>query len=270
MKRSVAVFLFSFLSILLFAQAKIPYGNNKATGRYAALNGIRFYYETYGKGQPLLLLHGNGGSINAFEQNIPFLAQHFNVIVLDSRAQGKSVDFSDSISFEQMADDAVALLRYLKIDSAFVLGWSDGGIVGLCMAMRNPQAVRKLLTTGANLWPDSTAIAPWLWRQQKAVVDTIHTENFTAQRKNDWKLFLLDWLQPNIALSDLKKIKCPVLVMAGDRDVIRTEHTVLIAENIPDSYLWIVPNSGHATLMEHRDEFNAAALSFFSGGFKRR
>lgn len=251
------------------AQTTTSYGDNAAAGHYATLNGIRVYYETYGAGEPLLLLHGNGGSIKAFAQNIPVLSQHFRVVAMDSRAQGKSTDPSDSISFEQMADDAAALLRHLKIDSAFVLGWSDGGIVGLCLAMRHPQAVRKLLTTGANLWPDSTAIVPWLWKRDKAVVDTINTKTFDVKRKNDWKLFLLDWQQPHIALGELQKIKCPVLVVAGDRDVIRTEHTVLIAQNIPQSFLWIVPNSGHATLMEHRDQFNQAAIDFFTGRWKR-
>ena len=164
-----------------------------------------------------------------------------------------------------MADDAAALLKALKIDSAFVLGWSDGGIVGLLLAIRHPEMVRRLMITGANLWPDSTAILPELWLQEKAVVDTIHTEAFSPERKNDWKIFLLDWLEPHIMLSQLETIRCPTLVIAGDRDVIRTDHTVLISQHIPNAFLWIVPASGHATLIEHKKEFNTTALDFFNG-----
>src|SRR6476661_11142447 len=123
---------------LLHAQPKIPYGNNNAVGKFVPVNGIKVYYETYGQGAPLLLIHGNGGSINAFQQNIGFLSQHYRVIAADSRAQGKTIDPSDSLSFEQMADDAAALLKTLKVDSAYVLGWSDGGIIGLLLAIRHP------------------------------------------------------------------------------------------------------------------------------------
>lgn len=255
---------------LLHAQGKTAYGNNKATGRFKEVNGIKVYYETYGKGAPLLLIHGNGGSISAFEKNIPFLAQHYRVIAADSRAQGKTVDRSDSLSFEQMADDAAALLKALKVDSAYVLGWSDGGIIGLLMAMRYPNMVHRLMITGANLWPDSTALIPGLWKQMKAVADTAHPENYMGKQKNDWKLFELDYLQPHIQLSQLESIQCPTLVVGGDRDLISVEHTVLISQHIPNAFLWIVPASGHATLIEHRDAFNTTALQFFSGRLQQK
>src|SRR5258708_33491580 len=116
------------------------------------------YCEIYGHGKPLLLIHGNSGSINAFAGNIPFFSQKYKVIALDSRAQGKTIDTKDSLSFEMMADDEAALLDALHIDSAYVLGWSDGGNNGLLLAIRHPEKVIKLVTTGANLWPDSTAL----------------------------------------------------------------------------------------------------------------
>ncbi len=258
------------MASVLRAQSPISYGNNKSAGQYAHVNGIDVYYETYGQGEPLLLLHGNGGSISAFSNNIGELSKNFKVIAMDSRAQGKTIDQKDSLSFEMIADDGAALLQTLKVDSAFVLGWSDGGIVGLLMAIRHPQMVRRLMITGANLWPDSTAIVPWLWKEQKSMVDTVHTQNFSAKEKNDWKLFMLDWLQPNITLAQLQTIRCPTLVIGGDRDVIRVEHTVLIEQNIPNGFLWIVPNSGHATLIQHKDEFNNKAKEFFASTYKRR
>lgn len=121
----------------LFSQ-RVPYGNNPAAGKYQPVNSIRLYYETYGQGPPLLLLHGNGGSLEAFRKNIPYFAKRYRVIAVDSRAQGKSVDLSDTLSFEQMADDFAALLTSLRIDSAYVVGWSDGGIDALLLAMRHP------------------------------------------------------------------------------------------------------------------------------------
>lgn len=249
------------------AQQKIDYGNNKAAGKYYNVRGIKMYCEIYGEGKPLLLIHGNGGSMNAFKNNIPFFSKKYKVIALDSRAHGKTVDAGDSLTFEMMADDEAALLDALHIDSAYVIGWSDGGINALLLAMRHPEKVIKLVSTGANLWPDSTALIPGLWTYEKNRIDTARTDHFNAKEKNDWKIFMLDWLEPNIKLEQLHAIKCPSLIMGGDHDVIRTEHTVLISQHVPKAYLWIVPNSGHPTLIEHRDEFNKKVDDFFKTPF---
>ncbi|HEU4859342.1 MAG TPA: alpha/beta hydrolase, partial [Chitinophagaceae bacterium] len=104
------------------------YGKNKAAGKYYNIRGFKMYVEVYGQGKPLLFIHGNGGSINNFTKQIPYFSQKYKVIIADSRAQGKSADAADSLSYEMMADDYAALLDAMKIDSAFVVGWSDGGI----------------------------------------------------------------------------------------------------------------------------------------------
>jgi pimeloyl-ACP methyl ester carboxylesterase len=245
------------------------YGNNASAGKYYNIRGIKMYCEIYGSGKPLLMIHGNGGSIKSFENNIPYFSKKYKVIVADSRSQGKSKDRNDSLSFEMMADDEAALLDALHIDSAYVLGWSDGGINALLLAIRHPEKVIKLVSTGANLWPDSTAIVPSVWLQDKFYYDTSKDKNFApGEAKNDWKLFLLDWFQPNISLAALHKIQCPSLIIAGDHDVIRIEHTTLIYKNIPLARLWIVHNSGHATLIEHKDEFNKTVDSFFVNPFR--
>lgn len=243
---------------------KISYGQNSTAGKYYDIRGVKMYCEIYGEGTPLLLLHGNGGSIKSFSSNIPYFSSKYKVIALDSRAQGKTIDSKDSLSFEMMADDEAALLDELHIDSAYVLGWSDGGINALLLAMRHPEKVIKLASTGANIFPDSTAFSPAAWADSKAGYDNLKDKNFTTPKeKNDWKLFLLDWQQPHITLQQLQSIQCPALIMAGDHDMISETHTKLIAENIPKSSLWIVPNSGHATLVEHKDEFNEKVDSFF-------
>ncbi|HSN09710.1 MAG TPA: alpha/beta hydrolase [Hanamia sp.] len=264
------LFLFAFTKPT-YSQAKIDYGNNKEAGKYYSIRGIKMYEEEYGSGKPLLLIHGNGGSISSMSSIIPFFSQHYKVIVTDSRAQGKSTDPGDSLSFEMMADDEAALLDKMHIDSAYVIGWSDGGIVALVLAMRHPDKVIKLASTGANLWPDSTAIIPSLWRSDKAYYQSMKLKKrTTAKEKNDWKIFMLDWLQPNIPLNALHSIHCPSLIICGDHDLIRLEHTVKIYQNIPQAYLWVIPNSGHGTLIEHTHEFDKEVNDFFEKPFNSR
>lgn len=267
--------LFLLFAVVLYAVPIFSqfekYGNDSTHGRYYAVRGINMYAEIYGRGKPLLLIHGNSGSISSFKKNIAFFAQKYQVIALDSRAQGKSIDLKDSLSFEMMADDEAAFLTALHIDSAYILGWSDGGINALLLAMRHPEKVIKLVSTGANLWPDSTGINPSYWRSEaKRFANTNPATLKTTKEKNDWKLFLLDWLQPNIPLKSLKSIKCPSLIMGGDHDLIPVEHTVQIYKNIPNAYLWILPDSGHGTLKEHTDDFNKLVDDFFSKPFHKR
>ncbi|AMJ66056.1 alpha/beta fold hydrolase [Hymenobacter sp. PAMC 26628] len=263
MKRSALVLLL-FLARLLAAGQPVPYGHNPAAGHYQTVRGIKLYYETYGAGPPLLLLHGNGGSIASFQHNIAYFARRYRVIAVDSRAHGRSVDAGDSLSFEMMADDFAALLTSLRIDSANVIGWSDGGISALALALRHPAKVRRLVATGANLAPDSTALTPALWlQQQRSYRENQGRARTTPAQKNDWKVFLLDVFQPNIPLAALRRVGAPALIVAGDGDVITLEHTVAIYRHLPRARLWVVPNSGHGTLIEHADEFNRTADEFF-------
>lgn len=255
----------------LFAQGKTNYDNNAGAGKYYDIRGMKMYCETYGKGSPLLLIHGNGGNISAFASTIPWFATKYRVIAADSRAQGKSADSKDSLSFEMMADDEAALLDSMHIKAAYVIGWSDGGIVALLLAIRHPDKVIKLASTGANLWPDSTAIIPAAWKEEKNYYDSTRVKTLsTAREKNDWKIFMLDWLQPNIPVSELHSINCPSLIIGGDHDLITLEHTVLIYQHIPRANLWILPNSGHATLIEHKDEFNKKVTDFFQQPFHEK
>ncbi|MFD1468659.1 alpha/beta fold hydrolase [Hymenobacter caeli] len=242
----------------------VPYGHNPAAGHYLAVRGVRLYYEAYGAGPPLLLLHGNGGSIAAFKQNIPYFARHYRVIALDSRAHGRSADPGDSLSFEMMADDCAALLTGLRLDSAYVLGWSDGGITALLLALRHPGHVRRLVATGANLAPDSTALLPALWKQQQREYRANKGAAFAdPARRNAWKIFRLDVLQPNVPLAALRRVRAPAFIVAGDHDLIVPQHTVAIYQHLPRAWLWVVPGSGHATLQEHAAEFNQKADAFF-------
>lgn len=223
------------------------------------------YCEAYGHGSPLLMIHGNNGSISTFASIIPYFAQKYHVIVADSRAQGRSVDHKDSLTFEMMADDEIALMNAMHLDSANVLGWSDGGIVALLMAIRHPEKVIRIATSGANLRPDSGAIDPKIWKEQQRIYDLSKNKALkTSDEKNKWKIFLLDCFQPNIPLKDVRSIHCPAFIIGGDHDIIPVKHTIEISRNIPNSKLWIVSNSGHATFIEHEDEFNKRVDQFFS------
>lgn len=239
------------------------FGRNDAAGKFVNIRGFNLYYEIYGQGEPLLMIHGNGGSISSFTNQIPYFSKKYKVIAVDSRAQGKSEDLQDSLSFEMMADDFSALLDKLKIDSCYVLGWSDGGINGLLLAIRHPDKVKKLAITGANLWPDTTAISAADYQWGLAFYDTLGKMPQTPEIIKTRKLIKLDTFEPHITLEQLRQIKCPTLVIGGDHDIILTEHTVYIAKSIPNAFLWILPNSSHSTLVDYKDQFNKTVDDFF-------
>jgi pimeloyl-ACP methyl ester carboxylesterase len=272
--KTLSLVLFAFLaSCISMAQTIISdttrFGDNVSTGAFMDVNGIQLYYEVYGKGEPLLLIHGNGGAIDNFINQIPYFAAKYKVIAVDSRAQGKSIDTKDSLSFEMMADDFSALLDKLNIDSCNVLGWSDGGINGLLLAIRHPEKVKKLAITGANLLPDSSAFSGAEYLKQQRDYDTLSKMPQTPEIAHSRKLVGLDLFQPNITLGQLQKIKCPTLVIGGDHDLILPKHTLLIAESIPGAYLWILPNSSHSTLIDYKDRFNEVVGDFFGNRLRK-
>jgi len=245
------------------------YGNNKAAAHTLKTRGFTMYYETYGKGEPLLIIHGNGGSISNFLYQIPYFSKQYKVIIADSRSQGKSVDNSDSLSYEMMADDLNALLDSLHLDSCYVIGWSDGGINGLLLAIRHPDKVKKLAVTGANLWPDTTAINSFAYNWAMNYNETLRKKEETTKIKNEKKLFHLLSYEPHITLEQLHKIKSPTLVIGGDHDIILPQHTMVIAQNISKSYLWILPNSGHSTPVYYKDQFNKVVDDFFKKPYRK-
>ena len=284
-KYLILLFLCQIISVFTFTQdihkivadfeksikdsTNFPYGHNSKAGKYYNIRGFKMYCEVYGQGQPLLIIHGNGGSINNFVYQIPYFSKKYKVIIADSRSQGKSIDTGDSLTYEMMADDYSALLDAMKIDSAYVIGWSDGGINGLLLAIRHPEKVKKLAITGANLVPDTTAVPKEIWDMVTPEYNSLKLmTNRTAQQKTSWKLLRLLVEQPHISLENLHRIKCPTLVIGGDHDVIKPAHTMLIADNIAESDLWILPNSGHSTPIVYKDDFNKVVDRFFSTPYR--
>jgi len=252
-------------------QSEIPYGDNQTIGKFTEVNGINMYYEIYGSGYPVIIIHGNGGSIAEMGNQISYFADDYKIIAADSREHGKSSGKDERLTYEVMATDWAELLNNLKIDSAYVIGWSDGGIIGLLLAIHYPEKVKKLAVCGVNIESDTSAIYSW-------AIDWINKMNKTADEnieKNDtiqnWHRLknYLDLLgnQPHIPLNDLHKIKAPTLVMAGDRDIIREEHTLKIYQNILNSRLCIFPASTHEIPVDDPDLFNSTVERFFDEKF---
>jgi len=264
----IRVFLF-LMMINLHIQAQVPYGDNKAAGHYFDNRGIKLYYESYGKGEPLLLLHINGGSMKLFSGQIAYFSKNYHVIAVDSRAHGRTVDTQDSLSFEMMADDFNALLDHLHLKNCYVVGWSDGGINGLVLAMRHPDKVKKLVVSGPNLTPDTTAIVPYVYHLLENMVDSLKKLPPTAETRNSIKVLQLDLREPHLRPGQLRTIKCPTLVIGGDHDGIPVEHLVQIYRNIPKSYLWISPNTSHFVATNRKDQFNARIAEFLKQPYRR-
>lgn len=264
-KQLIIALLSCFCSVACLAQqeTKVNYGNNPKAGNFYSKNGVKVYYEIYGEGKPLVLLHGNGGSIRSRAAFIEEFSKKYKVIAFDSRCHGKSDCPVGYLTYEQMADDVNKVLQQLGIDSANVWGHSDGGIVGLLLAIHYPGKVKRLLATGANLRPDSTAVEPGLFPLLNVMEQQVKADSIR------YKQFLLLVQQPNIPLRDLQKIKSDVLIMAGDRDAIRVEHTMEIFKNIPGALLSILPGTTHFVYADRPQWFKEILYDFFDNPPRR-
>ncbi|MEP6590464.1 MAG: alpha/beta hydrolase [Gemmatimonadota bacterium] len=248
--------------------AAIPYGANAAASGTFEHDGVKLYYETYGAGEPLLLVHGNGGSIGNFAAQIEYFKQHYRVIAMDSRDQGRSADSDGPITYEQMTDDLAALLDHLQLDSVNVLGWSDGGIEALLLGIRHPTKVRKLVAMAANLNPSSEAIYPETEKLVKAMLAGMtDSMKHTPQGKRDFKVTSTMLKEPHIAPAMLGQIKAPTLILGGDHDLITLEHLVVLFNHIPNAQLAVFPNSTHMVPFDDPALFNATVERFLATPF---
>jgi pimeloyl-ACP methyl ester carboxylesterase len=151
----------------------VRYGANPAAGHTFTHDGIRFYYEVYGAGEPVLLVHGNGGSIADLGAQIAQFRKRYKVIAMDSRDQGKSGDSPGKLTYEKMTDDLAALLDHLKAGPVNVLGWSDGGIEALLLGIRHPAKVKKIAAMAANLSPGEDAVSPDVIAMVKSMIAAV-------------------------------------------------------------------------------------------------
>ncbi|WGH75037.1 alpha/beta hydrolase [Tenacibaculum tangerinum] len=269
----VCFFLLLFQFGTANAQSKFttPYGNNDAVGKYVKVNGTKIYYEEYGKGEPLVLIHSCGADIKAMEYQIDYFKNKYRVIAVDSRGQGKSELKAISLTYDKMAKDMEKLVTRLQLDSINILGWSDGGIIALKMGINNKVPIKKIVTMGANLRPDTTAINTWAYDKVREMNGKTLNMIIKGDTSKNWKKELLfDNLlmnQPNISHAELKKITASVLLIIGDRDIIKNEHAVEIFNNIPKAQLCIMPGGDHGAPRNNSVFFNQMADKFLSEDF---
>jgi pimeloyl-ACP methyl ester carboxylesterase len=250
-----------FLALLIGAAQNvhaqsIPYGDNPAAGGYVNVGDAKLYYEVYGKGQPLVMLHGGVfGSIGEFEYLIPKLAEHYQVICIATRGHGKSEVGKEPFTWKQRAEDAYTVTRHLTKDSVIVVGFSDGGGAGLALAALHPELVKRLVAMGVG---DHPAGHPKEAAYTPAGLMKIDSGFFASRLKlmpepARWGEMLEKcnhlYNDENQSQETFSKIKCPVLVMVGDRDGYNNiDVAVKCAKYIPDHQLAVIPGCDHVIL----------------------
>lgn len=252
----------------------IPLGDNDQAGAFVDVGESNVYYETYGgTGNPVLvLIHGNGGSVASMRCQILYFMKDYHVVVADNRTHGKSGG-SDHLTYDQIAADYVAILDHLGFESAHVLGQSDGGIVGLLLAIDYPAKVGKLVAAVPNLWPGKSAIAEWELELSKGYRARIDSMIAIGDASRDWTTVRqhmnLMVNEPHILLTDLETIAAPVLVMTSDDDIINPRHILEIYEHIPNAHLFVMPGATHFMLRDEHELFNTMSDRFFRETFER-
>lgn len=225
---------------------------------YANVNGIKMYYEIHGSGQPLVLIHGGGSTINTtFGKLIPILSKTHQVIAVELQAHGRTSDRSTPESFEQDADDVAALLKQLNISNADIFGFSNGGNTTMQIAIRHPEKVRKLIIASAMYKRSGIPAGFWEGMKNAQYTDMpqVYKDAFLKVNNNPAALLNMfnrdvermqgfkDWKE-----ADIRSIQVPALVVAGDQDVATVEHTVELYRLLPKGRLAILPAT-HGSFM---------------------
>ena len=237
------------LSLLMLSDSKTL----NAQSGYAAVNGISMYYEIYGNGMPLVLIHGGGSTIQTtFSKLIPLLEKNHKVIAVELQAHGHTSDRDAPESFDQDADDVAALMKYLKIDKAAILGFSNGGNTAMKIGMKYPSMVSKLVVISA-FYKREGMINGFFEGLEKAKLDDMpeHLRNAFLEIKKDSAALLTMFNKDVMRMmqfkdwndNDLASIKAPTLLVLGDKDVMTTEHAVEMNRKISGSELLVLPGN---------------------------
>ena len=222
---------------------------------YATVNGLNMYYEVHGEGPPLLLLHGGTGSIPT--KWIPFFSSQFRVIAMEQMGHGRTADIADRpFHFHDMAEDTVELMRQLGIESAVIVGYSDGGIIGIDIAIHHSEMVTKLAVTGANSRVDGYTAENLEWARTFKPADLPVSEAYarlSPDGPDHWPVVLERlqrmWpVEPNFTREEMQGIKAPTLIIIGDGDIVTPEHAVEMFRAISGAQLCVVPHAGHGVM----------------------
>jgi pimeloyl-ACP methyl ester carboxylesterase len=236
----------------------------------AAMNGIRIWYATFGHGDPVILLHGGLANSNYWGKQVPALAAKYRVIVMDSRGHGRSSRDGKPYEYELMASDVLALMDFLKIPKAAVVGWSDGAILGLEIAIHHPERLTRLFAFAANSDPggvkdiaQSPVFNAFIARAEKEYRLLSPTpdqfKSFLAEISKMWET------QPNYTAAQLQGIKVPTWIVDADHDeAIKRENTEFMAAQIPDAGLLIQPEVSHFSFLQDPLQFTSDVLHFLA------
>jgi pimeloyl-ACP methyl ester carboxylesterase len=233
-------------------------------GKWVDISDVSIYYETYGAGMPVLVLHGGLDSIEGMAHQIKALANSHFVVAADSRGHGRSTDSNAPLSYSLMSSDMLRLLDYLQVDQVDVVGWSDGGIIGLDLAIHYPKRIRRLVAISANY-------------DANGLLESRTSETDMPRPPLRYKLFARDpahwpvlyrkvvtmWkTQPHYTLKDLENIKAPALIMAGELDIVKHEHINQLSKAIPGSEEIIIAGATHRLPFEKPDIVSSHILKF--------
>ncbi|MBN2300589.1 MAG: alpha/beta hydrolase [Acholeplasmataceae bacterium] len=211
-------------------------------------NGIEIYYEKRGQGKNLIFVHGNMGSHLEFDTLVSALEHQYTCYLVDSRNHGLSTQ-DVPLNYLDMAEDVIGFIKELNIEKPSLFGFSDGGIIGILIAIKEPYLLDRLILAGANLTPKGVKVK----FQRMTEVDYEKT-------KSPYLKLMID--EPNINKEDLKKIMCPTLVLAGENDVIKKSETISIYRNILDSKIFIIPKHRHETYIVSTDYLKNTIIDF--------
>lgn len=224
--------IYILMAALLITLAGVVNGQ----GKYAEVNGLRVYHEIYGKGQPLVLLHGGGSTIEtSFGRVIPHFAKTHRVIAIERQAHGRTADRNTPATFEQDADDVAALLKQLGVERADILGFSNGGHVAIEIALRHPRLVRKLILASTNISREGMPAEFWKGMEKPKFSDMpqIYKDAFLKVNNDPaalMKMFERDSSRMRVFKGwtdeQIKSITHPVLIVNGDQNDILLEHVI--------------------------------------------
>jgi pimeloyl-ACP methyl ester carboxylesterase len=261
--------------IICTAASIFSFGQPAPKTGYAPVNGLKMYYEIHGSGKPLVLLHGAFNTINlAFGMLIPELSKNRQVIAVELQGHGRTADIDRPFSFQSMADDVAALLKYLKIDSADIFGYSMGGCIAWQIAIRHPLSVKKLIIASAVYkyegWtPETRAILPTLTPEMLVPTPIKAEYDKLAPDPKHWTAFINKMKQfvtttYDFGAQNIKAIKSPTLIITGDGDGVLPEHAVEMFRlrngkymvdfgPAPHAQLAILPGTSHIGVMMQKD-----------------
>ena len=234
----------------------------------APVNGIKIWYASFGRGEPVLLIHGGLANSNYWGHQVRALLKHYRVVVMDSRGHGRSSRNEQPYGYDLMASDVLALMDHLGIKKAAIVGWSDGAIIGLDIAMHHPERVSRLFAFAANSDPSGVADIA------KSDVFNAYIERAGEEYKRlsptptEYKSFVEQitkmWeTQPTWTEADLAAIKVPTWIVDADHDeAIKRENTEFMAAHIPGAGLLIQPNVSHFSFMQDPEQFTNDVLHF--------